>query len=111
MDVSKKITTDAKNAFNELASERSSSSNNNSPDPSSRANQPEKFQDSAKSPKITKSTVNTKITELASTMLNISQNENHKSSTLTTNVTGKEDEEESRVEISGRIIDLITIHK
>lgn len=102
MDVPKKITTDPKNAFNELASERSSDSNSNSPDPSSRANQPDKSQDSAKSSKITKSTVNTKITEVASTMLNISQSENHKSSTLTTNVTGNE--EESRVEISGRII-------
>lgn len=112
MDVSKKITTDAKNAFNEPASERSNgSSNNNNPDPSSCTGQSDKFQDLSKSSKITvtKSTVSTKITEVASTMLNISQNENHKSLTSTTNVTGNE--EESRVEISGRTISSLTIHK
>ncbi|XP_071557310.1 uncharacterized protein [Temnothorax nylanderi] len=98
MDVPKKIATDAKIAFNEPASDRdsgSSSSNNNSPDLSSRANRLDKFQDSSKS---SKSTVNTKITEIASTMLNVSLNENHKSPTLTTNVTGNE--EEPRLEIS-----------
>lgn len=113
MDVSKKITTDAKNAFNEPASERSkgSSINNNNPDPSSCASQSDKFQDSSKSSKtiVTKSTVNTKITEVASTMLNVSQNENYKSLTSTTNVTGNE--EDSRVEISGRTIGSLTIHK
>lgn len=111
MDVSKKITTDAKNAFNEPVSERSNgSSNNNNPDPSSCTSQSDKFQDSSKSSKITvtKGTVS-KITEVASTMLNISQNENHKSLTSTTNVTGNE--EEFRVEISGRTIGSLTIHK
>ncbi|KYM94517.1 hypothetical protein ALC62_14960 [Cyphomyrmex costatus] len=102
MDVSKKITTDAQNSFNEPVSEHSnvSSSNNNSPDPSSRASQSNKFQDSSKCSKITvtKDIINTKITEATSTMLNVPQNENHRSPpTLTTTVTN---EEESRVEIS-----------
>ncbi|XP_018301986.1 uncharacterized protein [Mycetomoellerius zeteki] len=103
MDVSKKIATDAQNSFNEPVSEHSkvNSSNNNGPDPSSRAGQSDKFQDLSKYSKITitKDIINTKITEAASTILNVSQNENHKSPTLTTNVTNNE--EESRVEISG----------
>ncbi|XP_011880810.1 PREDICTED: uncharacterized protein LOC105569197 [Vollenhovia emeryi] len=101
MDVSKKLATDAKNALNEPASERSGgSSNSNSPDPSSRAGRSDKFQDSSKSSKtaVTRSTIGNRITEVAST-LNVSQNENHKAATLTTNVTGNE--EEPRVEISG----------
>jgi len=102
MDVSKKIATDAQNAFNEPVSGHSNvnSSNNNSLDSS--ASQLDKFQDSSKIFKtaVTKNTINTKIIETASTMLNISQNENHKS--LTTNVISND--EESRVEISGRTI-------
>lgn len=106
MDVSNKIATDAQNAFNELPSERNngnSSSNNNSLDPSFRASRSDNLQDSLKSSKttVTKGTVNTKITEAAFTMLNVSQNENHKSSTSTMNI---RNEEESRVEISGRTI-------
>ncbi|KYN10448.1 hypothetical protein ALC57_17409 [Trachymyrmex cornetzi] len=106
MDVSKKIATDAQN-FNEPISEHNnvSSSNNYSPDSSSRAGQSDKFQDSSKCSKITvtKDIIDTKITEAASAMLNVSRNENHKSlSTLTTNVTNNE--EESRMEISGRTI-------
>ncbi|KAL0128825.1 hypothetical protein PUN28_003896 [Cardiocondyla obscurior] len=102
MDVSNKIATDAKNALNEPPSDDTdNASNNNSPDLTSRASQHDKFQDLSKSVKntVTKSAVNTKITEVACTMLNASQNKNHKSSTLTTNMTGNE--EESRVEISG----------
>lgn len=106
MDASKKIATDAQDAINEPASEHSnvSSSNNNSPDSSSCPSQPDKFQGSSKSSETTvnKSIVSTKITETASTMLNVSENANHKSPTLTTNVTSNE--EEPRIEISGRII-------
>lgn len=102
MDMSEKIAADAKNTFNEPASEHSSGS----PDPSSRTSRPDKFQDSSKSSSITvtKSTVSTKITEVASTMLNVSQNENHKSPTSTGN------EEESQVEISGRVIGSLIIY-
>lgn len=107
MDLSKKIVTDAQNV-NEPTSEHSSgsSSSNDSSDPSSRASRPDKFQDLTKSSKttVTKGTVCTKITEVAST--NISQDENHKSSTMTTNVSSNE--EESRVEISGRRIGPLT---
>lgn len=67
MDVSKKIATDAQNLFNEPVSQHSNvnSSNNNSPDPSSRAGQSDKFQDSSKCSKITvtKDIINTKITD------------------------------------------------
>jgi len=105
MDVSKKTATDTQNAFNEPVSEHSnvSSSNNNSLDSS--ASQLDKFQDSSKIFKtaVTKNTIGTKIIETASTMLNISQNENHKS--LTTNVINNE--EEYRVEISGGTISII----
>lgn len=108
MDLSKKIVTDAQNVFNEPTSEHSSgsSSSNDSSDPSSRASRPDKFQDLTKSSKttVTKGTVSTKITEVAST--NVSQDENHKSSTMTTNVSSNE--EESRVEISGRTIGPLT---
>jgi len=107
MDVSKKIATDVQNSFNEPRFQHSniSTSNNNSPDLSSRVGQSDKFQDSLKCSKITvtKDIINTKITEAASAMLNVSHNENHKSpSTSTMNATNNE--EESRVEISGRII-------
>lgn len=107
MDLSKKIVTDAQNV-NEPISEHSSgsSSSNDSSDPSSRASRPDKFQDLTKSSKttVTKGTVSTKITEVASA--NVSQDENHKSSTMTTNVSSNE--EESRVEISGRTIGPLT---
>ncbi|KYM75634.1 hypothetical protein ALC53_13697 [Atta colombica] len=104
MDVSKKIATDVQNSFNEPRFQHSniSTSNNNSPDPSSRVGQSDKFQDSLKCSKITvtKDIINTKITEAASAMLNVSHNENHKSpSTSIMNATNNE--EESRVEISG----------
>ncbi|XP_025996991.2 uncharacterized protein LOC105203367 isoform X2 [Solenopsis invicta] len=102
MDVSKKIATDVQNTFNESPSERNNgnSSNNNNSDPS--ASRFDNLQDSLKSSKVTtvttEDTVNTKISEAASTMLNVSQNENHKFSTLTTKV---KNEEASQVEMSG----------
>ncbi|XP_036142047.1 uncharacterized protein LOC105837677 isoform X3 [Monomorium pharaonis] len=96
MDVPHEITTKTQNMFNEPPSERSdNNSNNNSSDPSSRASRPANLEDSVKSSiTVTKDTVNSKITEAASMMLNASQNENL---ILTTNV---RNEEEPRIEMS-----------
>ncbi|XP_067210841.1 serine-rich adhesin for platelets-like isoform X2 [Linepithema humile] len=97
MDVPKKTaTTDAQDTPNQPISEASSSSSsgNDSPELSSHASRPDRFQ------ALSKSTVATtfKITEPVSTTPNVSQSESHKYSTATTNATGNE--EESRVEIS-----------
>lgn len=104
MDVSKgKIDADARNTLNQPASGQSSSSSsssgNDSPDLSSRVS---RLQASSKSSKtaVTKSTTSLTVTEAASTMLNVAQSENDKSSILTTNATGNEEEAQ---EISGRV--------
>lgn len=106
MDVSKKeAATDAQNAPGQPSASRqssSSSSGNDSPDSPLCTSRSGKVPVSSKSPKsaITKNTVNSKVAEATSEMLNIPQErEDRKSST--TNVT--KSGEVPRVEVSGRI--------
>ncbi|KAL6263453.1 hypothetical protein P5V15_006245 [Pogonomyrmex californicus] len=101
--IMEKIVTDAQNDNQPAPGHSETSSNKDSPDPLSHSNRSDKLQDSSKSSKITKGTISTKIIEATPTMLNVSQNETHKSPILTTNVTSNE--EESR-EISGDVINM-----
>lgn len=104
MDLSKKkAATDTQDTIDQSASGRSSSGNDDSPDPSSRVSRTSRPQTPSKSPK---STVGTKIVDPTPTMLNVSLTENHKSSTSTTNAINNE--EESRVEVSGKVTNVST---
>lgn len=105
MDVSKvKVDTDARNTFNQSASGNSSSSSsgNDSPDLPSRASRSGRLQALSKFSKtaVTKGTTSSTITEAASTMLNVAQNENDKPTISTTNASSNEEEPQ---EIPGRI--------
>ncbi|XP_020279391.1 uncharacterized protein LOC109852552 isoform X2 [Pseudomyrmex gracilis] len=107
MDVSKKKTaTKAQDVSNQPVSEQSSSSSsgNESPDLPSRAGRSDKLQFSSKSSTTAITKVTTRGTETVSATLSISQSENYKSSTSTTNMTGNESE--SRVEITGDVINV-----
>lgn len=106
MDVSKsKATTNTQSTINQPACEHSSSSSssNDSPDVLSHSDRSDGCQASSKSPKstLTKSTASPRIVEAAPVMLNVSQIENHKSSTTTAIATSNE--QESRVEVSGKV--------
>jgi len=104
MDVSKaKVDADARNTFNQPASGNSSSSSsgNNSPDLPSRTSRSGRLQTLSKFSKaVTKGTTSSTITEAASTMLNVAQNENDKPSISTTKASSNEEEPQ---EISGRV--------
>lgn len=97
MDLSQKKSA-TQNTIDQPASGHSSSSSsgNDSPDPASRASRASRFQTSSK---FSKNTAGSKIVEPVPTMLNVPSTENHKSSTSTT----FNNEEESRVEVSGKV--------
>lgn len=108
MDVSKaKVDADARNTFNQPASGNSSSSSsgNDSPDLPSRTSRSGRLQTLSKFSKaVTKGTTSSTITEAASTMLNVAQNENNKPSISTTKASSNEEEPQ---EISGDAVNMV----